>query len=517
MLKLISKPILMFALMVFASACSKKGGGGEPSNPPPNDGSRNTGSQIPPGRGNPNTPGGNPNSGPNGGSNNGKSNPDTQLGRSAPPAPGSQLPPDSRYNTGEGKVVLVEDKTISPKDVKVSMSEPAAASVVSNSYGNYLQNPPGFPYPVAASPIITGGETEREYKYVDAYNDSLMKYLVNLADDQTDKNKEFGENSLRLARAISYIDSKIQRDNGKFRIVFEIKSNERTYRIPFDNRLTANRRAVVYNNEELTTYEEIDRKRIPGHRSRRFKLTMVCVDKTTGCESAIMRMDQLLLKDGVDRQKATDSDWETCRSIYAVARFGNIHLQIDEHDYKFHTSYTNINQRDFVRMLANSAHYVRYLSKALVKLDHPYPLRPRLAKSTIESWAVAYGSAGFQINLISARALNGQGLTEGNVSSFRGPMLWAPDRIANDNDMYPFGDYVDQSRGAMVYADMVETAKLVENDGRGQIAIVLNFHDAPEASTQVNFTTLFAETIDPTGQRGQFISLPELPVKENQP
>ena len=449
-----------------------------------------------------------------------------EAGKNNPPPDNKdgQQTPSEAAKEGDGKrtrgnSLTVGDRTIEPKDVQVTERDLPGGGGGNAVHGDYLWDPPGLPYPVADSPILTGAQTEREYQATDANDDHLMSYLRDLADKQIELDKEFGENSLKLAKAISGIEASvgdIRRDTSHINIRFKIKSGEREYIIPFEGRMTANRRAELDNVRASTTYEEIDRKREQQYKERKFRLKMMCVDKTTGCQSIIMRLDQFFLKPGVERSKAKETDWQICRSVYALQRLGNVHLQIDENDYINYKSYTNANQRKFVELLANSAHYVRYVTKSLQPLDRRKAQRPRLHRANIEFFAVAYGFAGFQLNLEAARSMNGANVKGSNITKLRGPMLYAPSRIANDNEMGIFSSYVDEYE--YDYAAMISSALLVENDGRGQMAIVLNFkgaaYGAEEPATQVNFTTLFAETVNPFEQREKYISSGKDPKKE---
>lgn len=499
MVKLILKPILLVAVLAFmTTACQKKS---SPSSARSKDSAGARG---------------------NGTGGDGSGYAGTGAEKDKNEGGGQRTDEGSRYaGTGGNKRTggpAIEDVALDPSRIDVEAVSTGASNANSASYGDYLWNPPGLPYPVAEKPIFTGGESDREYKVTDANDDSLMSYLVTLANEEREKDEEFGKNSLVLARAISNIYTRIDRSNSNFDVEIGVKSGQREYIIPFRGRLTANRRVHLDNIREKTTYEEIDRQRLKGnYKERKFRLTLACVDKTTGCTSVIMRLDQLQLKEGLVRSKDTqETDWVLCRSVYALARVGNVHLQIDENDYVNYESYARINnnQYEFVRMLANSAHYVRYKTKSLQKLDRKHANRPRLHNATIDAFAVAYGYGGFRINLLSAAPMNREGLLVSGTTSFAGPLFWASSRIANDNDMYPFGDY--RMQGTPEYAAMIDSVKLVENDGRGQMAMVMNYKGMPESSTQVNFTTLFDETIDPFKQRGLKDEQPVV-IKEGQP
>ena len=479
MLNLMFKPILVVAALAFmTTACQKKA---SRSNAKPKEAYQ--------ARGQGGGGGGQPDS-----------------GAAKPTSPNNGKQDDGSRFAGTGKRPggpSVEEAPIDPSTIETSSVSTTPGLERNAAFGDYLWNPPGTPFPIAATPILTGGMTEREYRATDANDDFLMKYLAQLSEEDTQKDKEFGDNSLKLAKAISNISAIINRTNGNVDINFVIKSGPRDYIIPFRGRLTANRRVVLDNVIESTTYEEIDRKKEKQYKERKFRLTLACVDKTTGCSSVIMRLDQLFLKEGVVRSKDTkESDWQICRSVYSLARKGNVHLQIDEEDYKNFESYRGINDNhyQFMKLLANSAHYVRYKTKSFDPKERKHLQGPRLHNATMEFFAVLYGYAGFQVNLHSAAPINSPKVLVDGITQIRGPMLYAESRIANDNDMYPF--FTNVLADATNYASMIETAKLVENDGRGQMAIVLNFKGEPEMSTQVNFTTLFDETINPFEQRG---------------
>lgn len=493
MLKLTLKPIvLMMAVALFSVSCGRKG-----SVPPPPPSKESPGATRT-------------------GTNNTGDRQNQPSEEQKKEDTGSEGNRDKKPQT-----ITVGDKTLQIKDVQVDAvtTGTSASGVNAASHGDAAWNPPGLPYPVADSPIFTGAETWREYKATDMNDDHLMAYLVTLANEQMDKDKDFGTESLVLAKAISRIHAEVNRSNSKIYIRFDVKSGDRTVRIVFDGRMTANRRVVLFNTETKTDYMEVDRKRANLYKERKFRLTMMCVDKTTGCESVIMRLDQLFLKPGVDRKTAKESDWELCRSVYALTRHGNVHTQISEHDYINHVSYPNQNQKQFLSLLKNTAHYVRYITKSLQSTDLPRPQRPRLESSTVDFFAVAYGYANFEIALEAAREMNTAGIRGSNKTIFQGPMLWASSTIANDNVMYPYGEYNDAN--AIEYASGIETAKLKENDGRGQIAVNFVFKGLPYAASQVNFTTLFAETVNPFEQRAKeaakALSTPEIPEKEKQP
>lgn len=491
MLNLLIKPILLIAALTLATGCQKKSGGRQPV--------QSQGQKAQDNRGG-NPPGDDGAQGDDGDGSQYKGRP--QQGPRQSQNDGSRFSTGGASSTGEGSRYAgrpggaVTDKTVTPSEIVVESKSTDGPQIANAAYGDYLWNPPGLPYPVSDNPIYTGAETTREYKVTDANDDKLMAYLVTLMNEQNEKDPELGQESMNLAKMISNINARVNRMDGTLDIKVGIKDGEREYIIPFEGRLTAKRRAVLDNVRASTTYEEIDRKREKLYKERKFRMTMACVDKTTGCESIIMRIDQLFLKEGVERSKATEKDWQLCRRMYALARLGNVHLQIDEADYRNHRSYLNGNQKEFLTVLANSAHYVRYITQSLQPTDRKTQQRPRLHKTQIEFFAVAYGFSGFQINLIEEMPMNYQNIVEGPVTSVRGPMLRAEDgsRIANDNKMYIFGD----KDGLK---NLFESAKLVENDGAGQMAIVFNYKGTPKMSSQVNFTTLFAETIDPFEQR----------------
>src|SRR5690606_27963002 len=145
----------------------------------------------------------------------------------------------------------------------------------------------------------------------------------------------------------------------------------------------------------------------------------------------------------------------------------------------------------------NTVHYNRMLNREFVRNaageSKIYPRSPRFNFIGIRSWAVAYGPAFFEIMMGKSKPGTGNIIMD---NSRLAGLLTKP-RVAGEPTSAPLsieGDYtnaaVDDFNDER-FAQALEKAELIDNDGRGHLTMVLEFRDskAGNAITRVNFNS----------------------------
>ncbi|MGE0764605.1 MAG: hypothetical protein AB7N80_15120, partial [Bdellovibrionales bacterium] len=358
---------------------------------------------------------------------------------------------------------------------------------------------PGYPqgYEPTDRPNYSGLLDQRGQAYTDNKDDSIMAVLVHRMNNM---DSALRADSEQLAQAVSRVNLIIDRQVVSLDLSFQ-----------FEDRVVEATFSGYLNNRHAST------NLTQRSGSEQFNVHMLCADAQVSqnvlCRNAILTIDQL--KDG-----------QVCRRIYAVHRWmfdkvGDGHFTLSKEDFELSTKIyeedkaiqkaqkenkkyekelvvKNRALRAFLRLVGNTIHYNRvFIHNEPVRLasgeNTQLARTPRLGFLGVRSWAVAYGPSFVEITMNKAKA-GGNGALSDSTRFFG--LLTKP-RMPGElaTDLNREGEYstpqIDDRYDERL-AQTIQKAALLDNDGRGNLALNLEFKDSKVgvASSRVNFTGL---------------------------
>lgn len=355
---------------------------------------------------------------------------------------------------------------------------------------------PGVPYALAKEPHLTFGAEElttqkrskkkkqnHQIQYTDASTDGVMNVLLGKADRLP---KAVQKNSLQLAIRIDDLKFYVDQRSGAVKLQFGYETQRGTL-VPFklvgqfdgvrsSNRLEARLQQVI----------DINKGQKPN-----FSAQVTCADSEMGCQHVMIRLQQL------------GRTGRVIRTAFIVHRWGPVNVTIAKQD------------RD-VKTIKNSAHkeFVNFLigteqNSCLALVEEASKGQREIPACTLErkvhncggkskvpgvandfmlrTWAVAHGKAGFEW-LATAKTASGlidyENQTE--VSMAIGGGL----AISNSRPMWPEALTVAKELQSSRH---VGDARLVANDGGGNLNLQLVFKGQPRSHTRLTLTSLFED------------------------
>lgn len=349
---------------------------------------------------------------------------------------------------------------------------------------------PGLPaYPAGhsqsiLSTIYTGGVSDNKYAFTDGKSDGLMAYAIeNFKKIGTGKTIGGGyypdvkERSLELAGKIS--DVKLDIDaytTASVRLEIEfVDGNASTpVKTLFEGKLDGNR---------VSNLKQIN---IKGDKDLKFSAILFCADQDGGCQNAVIQV------------------WQTkqnkiCRMAYIVHRFGDAHLTMSESDRLHYLGSENTNHQRLSEYLSNTAYNScvvnskrtdipnRLKQHLLAYCDEGYKKLPAAKTIGYKTWAAAKGASGFR--LIFSDEAHWTGYDQKGGTAICGPLV----KANNKNPIYSKKLAMGGTLGAYI-----KSAHLVNNDGGGNINLLLRTHDQPGVSgteIRISVTSMIRNTV----------------------
>lgn len=319
-------------------------------------------------------------------------------------------------------------------------------------------------------PIITRARTPNLLLYTDAANDDIMYHLVGLMDQMPEPLRE---DSINLALRVRDV---------------QVQANMRTHEIEnvlirVDDGMGRDAELRFLNgpmDQDRRAFLQLDSARSQTLGAE-FVASALCMDQdSNSCENLIITLDQI--KDGV-----------VCKRIFIVYRHGDARIEISQNDYLNYTSSLNVNHKRFLEYLANSVTYFRHLTQGTIIAE---PLMPRAKSIGMRSWAAAYGIGWFSLEFVSAMHADAApqedslGFYGFLVSSVAGPEVsrdvefWAQEFV--------WSNLNNQDRQ---FSNMILSATLDANDGRGNFGIQMKFRGAPTMTATMQARTRVRPTL----------------------
>ncbi len=336
---------------------------------------------------------------------------------------------------------------------------------------NSQQWAPGLPNPPSAARICTGGSNRkldpgerfvcdgsRDLVYTDARQDGIMAMAVDMV-NRLPRHMDHG--SRELARRIRGVKVDFG-DSVRAQVRLQI-SAENVEEIDFRGSLRSGRGAGI---PMLAT---------DAPSGLRFSALLTCADADGSCSNAILRVQQLARSGKVGRV------------AYVVLRSGEAHVTMTEQDRKGFRQLTNPAHAEFAQYLSNTAYNTCVsILRDTINGQRQLPTcaynrlknicgrkaqfkRPAAQSFEFNSWAVAYGEAGFEFEMID------RGATRFRV---QGPLIAGPGTPVSKEALRVTG----------VFGASIDRAALVANDGGGNLNLQIDFKG--DASTRISVTTL---------------------------
>lgn len=345
---------------------------------------------------------------------------------------------------------------------------------------------PGWPkdYSPSQQPLYSGMVDERGQAYTDAKDDSIMAVMV---DKMNRMAQELRVDSEQMAMAVNQINLAVDRQIISLNLV--LRFADREINEDFSGYLTGQNRTAQLQQRSSRSGEQ-------------FVIQATCVDRDTNCRNVILKIDQI-------------REGQVCRTVYAVHRWmmdgvGDGHFTLAREEYNKSSQIfledkaiqkaqkegkkydkelivKNRAERAFLRVVGNTIHYNRMMNG---ESHRELSRTPRLGFLGVRSWAVAYGPSFFEITMGKAKAGAGGRLSD----STRFAGLLTKPRVAGEvaETMSIEGEYSNpqiDERYDDQFAKSITKAQLVDNDGRGNLTLQVQFKDSSSLS-RVNFTGL---------------------------
>lgn len=345
---------------------------------------------------------------------------------------------------------------------------------------------PGTLFPPAQSPIFTGGESPRGYRYTDSHDDSVMAVLA-----EDFRRRVTGcriKPSLELAQRISNVDVYTDiYDKAEARVSIElydgsIKGKERSQKQKivihmmgsFGGKMTATRQPLV-DGSGKPIVNLVQTNKAKG--GLKFRGYLGCLDADFGCQTTVIVVEQLT-KEG-----------KVCRTAFAIHRHGNAHVTIHPNDREYGRGHRNRNYAQFANYLGNTvdAACVQILRdiesdarrgmpqcaiKRMKQECGGLPIREPYARiAGLKTWSVLYGTAKFKFFM-------------DDVITVEGPLVYSKVRPILESQKI----YVSGIAG-------VKRGYLVNNDGAGQLNLGLKFSGQPEGMMRITVSSILKDSI----------------------
>jgi hypothetical protein len=360
---------------------------------------------------------------------------------------------------------------------------------------------PGLPdYPAGhpqskISKVYTGGVSESGYKFTDGKSDGLMAFAVKQFDQLNMATKDqvhadVREESRKLAEKIMEVNLVVDTystSSLKLEVKFADGDVSNPVKVLFHGKLDAQRQSVL------------SQVNIAGDKDLKFSADVICMDQDGGCQNAIIRMAQW--KDG-----------KICRVANVVHRFGDAHMTMSESDRLHYSASPSLNYQRLAEYLSNTSYNACLANKG--RKDVPNRLTQHLlaycgdgkgkklpAAKTIglKTWSAAYGASEFKIYLTDEA--HWTGYNTGAASAICGPLVHADQK----NPIYS-----NKLSKAGSLSPYIKSAHLVNNDGGGNLNILLRTSGNDESELRLSITSMIRNTIYPE-------ELPEQEVLKEDP
>lgn len=220
-----------------------------------------------------------------------------------------------------------------------------------------------------------------------------------------------------------------------------------------------------------------------------FSGVLTCADLHVGCQNAIIRLQQ------------HGRGGRVKRVAYVVHRNGDAHVTISDKDLNQFNQITNRSYREFAEFLSNTANNsclailgqvqtgVRQMPECaqrrlLAQCGRKQWQTPAAKYFNFRGWAVAYGRAGFEFEMVDQGGLSDFENRDNVRLVIRGPLVAS-------SALPTWG------RGLKVEgfgAAGIENVALVSNDGGGNLNLQVDFKGETKTFTRVSVTTLIEDT-----------------------
>lgn len=393
--------------------------------------------------------------------------------------------------TGEGE----DPYPVIHKDVLYEDKQPTTSNGRMNEFGAVVSDDPrwfpGLPDYPAGHPqsklktIFTGGVSSVEggYKFTDMKSDGLMAYLIqtfdNIKPEEGKFHKDIQKESRKLAERI--MDVRVEVDKytkgiAKVEVEFADGDVKKPVRIFLQGTIT-----LSSNGRALVDLDQVD---IKGDKDLKFTGRLICTDSDGGCQNALIRLHQ------------KNTSGETCRVALIVHRFGDAHITMSDQDRLRYEVQANDYHRYLAEYMSNSAYNACQANKKRTDIpsrlknhflaycgDASYKKLPAAKTIGIKAWAAAYGASEFKLVLKDED--HWTGLAAGKDTVISGPLVWA----SHNSPVY-----TKQLSKSGANAAYIKSAHLVNNDGGGNLNLLLRFPGPDESEMQLSVTSMIRNT-----------------------
>ncbi len=372
-------------------------------------------------------------------------------------------------------VTAAQQVPATPPVAVAAPSAPAATLVVPTR-----EVGPGLPktYSLSQVPLVTGALDERGQIYTDAKDDSVMAVMV---DKMNQQEATFHAESLQLAQSVAKVEFEI---NGQY-VSLNLKLKFVDQEINTTMTGVLNGRTA-----ELKQIQPVGNFELRAH--------SICVDANQECRNVVIVLGHVI-------------NGQLCKRAYINHRWmmggvGDGHFTLSKEDYEAWNKPISRAQKAFLRMVANTVHYNKVLFREIGNEPLKYP---RLGFLGVRSWAVAYGKSGFEITM-KKLALNGGTSDE---TKFSGELTksWVSGDVTQELNVS--GNYNDaevNDRFDERFAPSISQVLLVNNDGRGNLTLQIDFTGEVSEGGQTVTKTTGSSRMNFTGLRIQTQSAQEL-------
>lgn len=226
-----------------------------------------------------------------------------------------------------------------------------------------------------------------------------------------------------------------------------------------------------------------------------FSAELICADVDLGCQNIMIRLRQHSRTDRI------------IRVAYIIHRWGSVHVSLSQRDKKVSKKITNLAHKQMALFLANTAHNsclnllgdVSQSGRKLPVCAHERKLRECVGKSprqqaaasdySLRTWSVAFGRSGFEWLATTkprlALADFASNTKDDLALSVSGRLV-----VSEARPVWPLALAINKNGK---YAQLIRDARLVMNDGAGNINLQLAFIGTPKSHTRLNLTSLFED------------------------
>lgn len=348
---------------------------------------------------------------------------------------------------------------------------------------------PGLPdYPAGhpnskISKIYTGGVSESGYKFTDGKSDELMASMVQQFNNigvrrgSERYHENVKEESKKLANRIKNVKMEVDAySTGSIKLEVQFVDGDASNPVNtlFHGKLNANPDEGVH----------LDQVNIKGDKDLKFSAQVFCRDQDGGCQNLIIELSQW--KDG-----------KICRMAHIVYRSGDAHITMSESDRLHYSASPNISHQRLAEYISNTTYNACQVNKKRKDIpnrltqhllaycgDGAYTKLPAAKTIGYETWAAAYGASGFRLTFEDKAHWTGYD-TNGRTT-ISGPLVHATQK----NPI--FSERLNVQGTLCTY---IKSAHLVNNDGGGNINLLLRLNGQEEAEMRLSVTSMIRNTI----------------------